>query len=129
MKCPDCGKEMDGKDICPQCGKKIEATAENIKVAYKEFPKSEFLEILAKHQKTGADIADASTKEDLEQQKEPSNSVELKSPAAQKKTKSAKSRAHRRKKDIDKQALFFFVAGLLAAFGIVGIYLLVKGFF
>jgi thiol:disulfide interchange protein len=129
MKCPDCGKEMDGKDICPQCGKKIEATAENIKVAYKEFPKSEFLEILAKPQKTGADSADASAKEDLEQQKEPSNSVELKSPAAQKKTKSAKSRAHKRKKDIDKQALFFFVAGLLAAFGIVGIYLLVKGFF
>jgi hypothetical protein len=128
MKCPDCGKELDGKDICPQCGKKIEATAEDIKVAYKEFPKSEFLEILTKPQKTGGDGAEAVAKEDPEQQKEPSNIIELKSPSARK-TKSAKSRARKRKKEIDKQALFFFVAGLLTAFGIVGVYLLVKDFF
>ncbi len=127
MKCPDCGRELDGKDICSQCGKKIEATEEDIKVAYKEFPKSEFLEILAKLQKTDADSAEAVAKEDLEQKKEPSNVVKLISPAAQK-TKSAKSRARKRKKDIDKQALFFFVAGLLTAFGMVGIYLLVKAF-
>ena len=129
MKCPDCGKELDGEDICPQCGKKIEAAAENIKVAYKEFPKSEFLEILTKPQKTGTDSTEAVAKEDPEQKKEPSNVVKLTSPAAQKKTRSAKSRAHKRKKDIDKQAVFFFVAGLLTAVGIVGIYLLVKSFF
>jgi hypothetical protein len=126
MKCADCGKELDGKDICPQCGKKTEAT-EDIKVAYKKFPKSECLEILTKPQKAGAD-AEAVTKEDPEQQKEPSNVIKLESAAARQ-TKSAKSKARKRKRDIDKQALFFFFAGLLTAFAIVGVYLLVKDFF
>ena len=128
MKCPDCGKELDGKNICPQCGKKIEATVEDIQVEYKEFPKSEFLEILAKHQKTGTDSAEAVAKEDLEQRKDPSNVIKMQAPSAQR-TKSVKSRTRKRKKDVDKRALFFFVAGLLTAFGMVGIYLLVKYFF
>ena len=53
MKCPNCGKELNEKNVCIQCGKKAESSAEDIEVRYKEFPKSELLEIHAKPLKTG----------------------------------------------------------------------------
>jgi len=45
MKCPDCGNELNGKEICGKCGREIKARQQDIEVEYKEFKISEFLEI------------------------------------------------------------------------------------
>jgi len=102
----------------------MEPTAEDIKVAYKEFPKSEFLEILAKPQKAGSNGGGASGEADTDKKGEPSaGSGSGQGP------KSAKSGYNIWEKAINKRSLLFFMAGLLTAFGIIGIYLIARRFF
>jgi DNA-directed RNA polymerase subunit RPC12/RpoP len=53
MKCPHCGSDLKGKDLCSRCGKKIEPVPE-IEVEYKDFKVSEYLEIRQKEHKTSS---------------------------------------------------------------------------
>jgi DNA-directed RNA polymerase subunit RPC12/RpoP len=127
MKCPDCGKELNEKNVCIQCGKKAESPTEDIEVRYKEFPKSEFLEILAKTLKPGADSPEVPAEGDLEKPKQ-ADDINIKS-AHPRKAKTAKLKVRKEKSEIDKRSLLFFLAGFLTAAGIVGLYFLLKYFF
>jgi hypothetical protein len=127
MKCPDCSNELNEKNVCPKCGKKTEPSAEDIEVRYKEFPKSELLEIHAKPLKPGIDSPDVPGEEDLEKPKQ-AGDVKLKSAPPQK-AKTVKPKARKEKADIDKRALLLFMAGFLTAGGIIGVYFLLKYFF
>jgi len=51
MKCPHCGNELDGKDVCAKCGGKVSMQEAELEVEYKDFKISEFLEIRKKQQK------------------------------------------------------------------------------
>jgi hypothetical protein len=127
MKCPDCGKELNEKNVCIQCGKKAESSTEDIEVRYKEFPKSELLEILAKTLKPGADSPEVPAEEDIEKPKQ-ADDVNIKS-AHPRKAKTAKPKARKEKSEIYKGSLLFFLAGFLTAAGIIGLYFLLKSFF
>lgn len=127
MKCPDCGNELNGNNVCTKCGKKAEPSAEDIEVRYKEFPKSELLEIHAKQLKPGIDSPEVHGKEDLEKPKQ-ADDVKIKSAPPQKAI-AAKPKARKEKSDIDKRALLFFLAGFLTAGAIVCVYFLLKSFF
>lgn len=48
MKCPICNFELDEKNKCKKCGMTVSDISKNVEVEYKEFPKSEFLEIRTK---------------------------------------------------------------------------------
>jgi hypothetical protein len=48
MKCPGCGIDVTGKEVCSQCGRKCDIPPEEIEVEYKNFTISEFLEIRPK---------------------------------------------------------------------------------
>jgi uncharacterized membrane protein YvbJ len=52
MKCPYCGNELDGKNICGKCGKKVTIPEHELEVEYKEFKVSEFLEIRKKQKRS-----------------------------------------------------------------------------
>ncbi|MCL5024665.1 MAG: hypothetical protein M1497_15125 [Nitrospirae bacterium] len=54
MKCPRCGAEVKGQDVCGGCGKKFERPRGDIEVEYKDFKISEFLEIRSRNRRTGA---------------------------------------------------------------------------
>lgn len=56
MKCPQCGFDLKGKDLCSRCGRKIEPVPE-IEVEYKDFKVSEYLEIRRKEHKTSSGTA------------------------------------------------------------------------
>lgn len=127
MKCPDCGKELNGNNVCTKCGKKAEPSPEDIEVRYKEFPKSELLEIHAKQLKAGIDSPEVPGKEDLEKPKQ-TDDVKQKSAPPPKNIK-AKPKAQKEKTDMDKRAILFFLAGFLTAGGIVCVYFLLKSFF
>jgi len=127
MKCLTCGKELNEKNVCPQCGKKAESSTEDIEVRYKEFPKSEYLEIHAKTLKPGADSPEVPAEKDLEKPKQ-ADGVKIKS-APSKKAKTSKQKAQKEFTDIDKRSLLFFLAGFLTAGGIIGLYFLLKSFF
>jgi hypothetical protein len=127
MKCTDCGKELNEKNVCPQCVKKAESSAEDIEVRYKEFPKSELLEIHAKALKPGIDGPEVPAEKDLGKPKQ-TDDVKIKS-APPKKAKTAKPKAQKEKSDIDKRSLLFFLAGFLTAVGIVGVYFLLTSLF
>jgi uncharacterized membrane protein YvbJ len=128
MKCPNCGKELNEKNVCIQCGKKAESSAEDIEVRYKEFPKSELLEIHAKPLKTGIDNPEVPEKEDLQKREQPADDVKTES-SNQKKAEAAIPKTRKESADIDKQSLLFFLAGFLTAAGIIGLYFLLKSFF
>jgi uncharacterized membrane protein YvbJ len=128
MKCPDCGKELNEKNVCSQCGKKAESPAEDIEVRYKEFPKSELLEIHAKPLKPGIDSTDAPGKEDLQKRDRPDDDVKTES-SHQKKAEAAKPKTRKESANIDKRSLLLFLAGFLTAVGIIGVYFLLKSFF
>ena len=53
MKCPHCGADLKGKDLCSRCGRKIEPAPE-LEVEYKDFKVSEYLEIRQKEHKTSS---------------------------------------------------------------------------
>ena len=53
MKCPHCGADLKGKDVCSRCGRKIEPAPE-LEVEYKDFKVSEYLEIRQKEHKTSS---------------------------------------------------------------------------
>ena len=57
MKCPSCGKALEGKDICSRCGKKVDIPEQEWEIEYKEFKISELLEIRRKQQKSHANEA------------------------------------------------------------------------
>lgn len=128
MKCPDCGKELNEKNVCTQCGKKAELSAEDIEVRYKEFPKSELLEIHAKPLKPGIDSQEVPEKEALQKRERPVDEVKTES-SHQKKAEAAEQKTRKESADIDKRSLLFFLAGFLTAGGIIGIYFLLKSFF
>jgi len=128
MKCPDCGKELNEKNACTQCGKKAELSSEDIEVRYKEFPKSELLEIHAKQLKTGIDSPEVPEKEDLQKRKQPADDVKTESPD-QKKAEAAILKTRKESADIDKRSLLFFFAGFLTAAGIIGLYFLLTSLF
>lgn len=128
MKCPDCGKELNEKNVCTRCGEKAELSAEDIEVRYKEFPKSELLEIHAKPLKPGIDSPEVPEKEALQKRERPADYVKTES-SHQKKAEAAKQKTRKESADIDKRSLLFFLAGFLTAGGIIGIYFLLKSFF
>ncbi len=53
MRCPHCGNELDGKDVCAKCVEKVSIQEAELEVEYKDFKISEFLEIRKKQQKPG----------------------------------------------------------------------------
>ena len=61
MKCPSCGKALEGKDICSRCGKKVDIPEQEWEIEYKEFKISELLEIRRKQQKSHANGAGSTT--------------------------------------------------------------------
>jgi uncharacterized membrane protein YvbJ len=64
MKCPNCGNDMDAKDVCDKCGKKAEVEKPEVEIEYKEFKLSEFLEIRKKQKVSGGqeEFLEAGTK-------------------------------------------------------------------
>lgn len=58
MKCPVCGYELDEKNRCKKCGIIANKPPKNVEVEYKEFPKSEFLEIRTKPPVTKSEFYD-----------------------------------------------------------------------
>ncbi len=128
MKCPDCGKELNEKNVCTRCGKKEESSTEDIEVRYKEFPKSELLEIHAKPLKQGIDSHEVPEKEDLQKRERPADEVETES-SRQNKAEAVEPKTRKEKAVIDKRSLLFFLAGLLTAGVIIGVYFILKSFF
>ncbi len=55
MKCPECGHELNGKNMCEHCGKAEPPPEADIQVEYKEFPVSEYLEIRKKFKQASED--------------------------------------------------------------------------
>jgi hypothetical protein len=68
IKCPYCGNDLSGKEICSRCGKSTDAARKDIEVEYKEFKVSEFLEIRrVQQQLTVEESVDTSFSGSLEQ--------------------------------------------------------------
>jgi hypothetical protein len=88
MKCPYCGNELNGKELCSGCGRKVKIPKQDIEVEYKEFPVSEFLEIRKRHQTSQGKEKDESTREDLRKQ-ESSYETERERPAPVQETKNS----------------------------------------
>ncbi|MEW6052338.1 MAG: hypothetical protein AB1552_00925 [Nitrospirota bacterium] len=65
MKCPYCGEELKGKDVCAGCGKKVPRPDAELEVEYKDFKISEFLEIRKKQQTSGNGEPKASERRSL----------------------------------------------------------------
>lgn len=65
MKCPYCGEELKGKDVCAGCGKKVPKPDAELEVEYKDFKISEFLEIRKKQQTSGNREPQASERRSL----------------------------------------------------------------
>jgi hypothetical protein len=103
-------------------------SAEDIEVRYKEFPKSELLEIHTKPLKTGTAIPDVPEKEALQKREQPADDVKTES-SHQKKAEAAIPKTRKESADVDKRSLLFFLAGFLTAGGIIGVYFLLKSFF
>lgn len=116
MKCPDCGTELQGKDICSKCGKKMEQPQKDVEVEYKEFTLSEFLEIRKKHDVSESD-ANTSTPEETRQQKafhETAGKIPLPAKVSEIKAEQAKTE-NRDKKLFPAVILFLFIATFIAA--------------
>ena len=116
MKCPDCGTELHGKDICSKCGKKIELQQKDVEVEYKEFTLSEFLEI-RKRPDAGENNADASTPGDIKQEKafhETAGKIPLPAKVSGIKAEQANTE-NKDKKNFPALMLLLFVATFIAA--------------
>jgi preprotein translocase subunit SecE len=57
MKCPSCGNELEGKNICSRCRKKVDIPEQEWEIEYKEFKISELLEIRKKQKKFSETIS------------------------------------------------------------------------
>jgi len=124
MKCPDCGNELDENTVCSNCGMKVENHEQEIEIEYKEFPKSEFLEIRRKP-KSETESAEIPVEKDHKKKKTRPNTALLKA-ASGKQSRSIKQEARGSGPDINKKALLIFLAGLLTAGILAGLYYLLK---
>jgi thiol:disulfide interchange protein len=127
MKCPDCGSELDENNICSNCRINVARQEQEIEIEYKEFPKSEFLEIRKKH-KAETESAEIPAEKNHKKKKTPSNTAELKSASA-KQSRSIKQKARETSRGINKKSLLIFLAGLLTAGILAGVYYLLKLFY
>ena len=125
MKCPDCGSELGENTVCSNCGMKVENHEQEIEIEYKEFPKSEFLEI-RKKAKSDTETAEISVGKDSKKKKRPLDTAPLKSASGK---QSIKKEARVTGRDINKKSLLIFLAGLLTAGIFAGIYYLLKRLF
>ena len=124
MKCPDCGSELDENTVCSHCGMKVENHEQEIEIEYKEFPKSEFLEI-RKKPKSETESAEIPVEKDHKKKKTQPNTALLKA-ASGKQSRSIKQEARGSEWDINKKTLLIFLAGLLTAGILAGVYYLLK---
>ncbi len=120
MRCPACGAELHGKELCSRCGAKIE---EKIEIEYKDFKISELLEI--RHKKYKPD-GNKSTREPFPERSSSSGRAEKSSVSEKNRTKQAsayrKDRSRRsvlHERDRSKKVVAAFL--LLAAFVVVAL--------
>ena len=113
IECPVCGSELDDeKDVCTHCGTKIERHNQEIEIEYKEFPKSEFLEIRKKFKSENeSPEISASVERNINRGKMPVDTTPVKA------SSETQSRSNMKEAipDINKKPLLVFLAGLLAA--------------
>jgi len=121
MKCPDCSSELDENNICSNCGMTVERHEQEIEIEYKEFPKSEFLEI-RKKPKSETESAEIAVENGKRKKTKP-NTARLES-ASGIQSRSAKQEARETGQDINKKPLLIFLAGLLTAGILAGVYYL-----
>jgi hypothetical protein len=124
MKCPDCSSELDENNVCGNCGMKVERHEQEIEIEYKEFPKSEFLEI-RKKPKSESESAEMPVEKDGKKKKTKSNTARLEA-ASGRQSSSIKQETRATGQDINKRPLLIFLAGLLAAAILAGAYYLLK---
>jgi hypothetical protein len=124
MKCPDCGSELNENNVCSKCGINVESHEQEIEIEYKEFPKSEFLEI-RKKPKSEPEPAEIPGEKDPKKKKTPPKTARLKS-ASGKQSRSMKQEAKETDGDINKKSLLIFLAGILTAGILAGVYYLLK---
>jgi Flp pilus assembly protein TadB len=75
MKCPSCGNELEGKNICSRCGKKVDIPEQEWEIEYKEFKISELLEIRKKQKKSHANEAGETDLDENKKQKKFSETI------------------------------------------------------
>jgi len=127
MTCPDCGSELDKNNACSNCGMTVESHEQDIEIEYKEFPKSEFLEI-RKKPKSETEHAEMPAEKDRKKKKIPPKTARVKS-APEKQSRSMKQASKKTEQDISKKSLLIFLAGLLTAGILAGMYYLLKLYF
>jgi hypothetical protein len=127
MKCPDCGSELDRNNVCSDCGMIVESHEQEIEIEYKEFPKSEFLEIRQKP-KSETEHAEIQTAKNVKKKKIAPKTAGFKS-APEKKSRPIKQEPMKTGQEINKRSLLVFLAGILTAGILAGVYYLLKVFF
>jgi hypothetical protein len=127
IKCPDCGSKLDEKNVCSNCGIKEKSYEQEIEIEYKEFPKSEFLEI-RKKPKSEPEHTEIPSLHDHKKKKNPLNAARLKS-ASDKQSRSIKQEEWESGPAINKKSLLIFLAGILTAGLLAGVYYLLKLFY
>jgi hypothetical protein len=127
MKCPDCGSELDRNNVCSNCGMIVASHEQEIEIEYKEFPKSEFLEIRQKP-RSETEHAEMQAAKDFNREKTPPKTAGFKS-APKKQSQSIKQEPMKTGRDINKRSLLVFLAGILTAGILAGVYYLLKVFF
>ena len=106
---------------------KAEDHEQDIEIEYKEFPKSEFLEI-RKKPKPETERAEVPGKKDREKKRTLPETAPLE-PASGKQTRSREQETGGTGQGVNKKSLLIFLAGLLAAGILVGVYYLLKPLF
>ncbi len=103
---------------------KAEDHEQDIEIEYKEFPKSEFLEI-RKKPKSETESAKVPGKKEQKNKKMPPETAPSRS-ASGRQSRSIKQEARGSGQDINKKSLLIFLAGLLTAGILAGVYYLLK---
>jgi len=127
MKCPDCGSELDGNSACSNCGLERKSCEQDIEIEYKEFPKSEFLEI-RKKVKSEAEHAAMPSEKGHKKKKNPPKDISFQSGTGQQSCSMIQT-TRKPEQDREEKALLIFFVGLLSAGILAGVYYLFKLYF
>ncbi|NWF98284.1 MAG: hypothetical protein HXY52_05025 [Nitrospirae bacterium] len=128
MKCPVCGFELDKENNCKKCGTTVNGHLKRVEVEYKEFPKSEFLEIRTKPPATPSEFYDTDEKDTGIESDQDSNSYsEEPKKSGFRKNEQLLKDSHQ-KSSMKKIYFIIFFAGFLAGCIFLWLYFVFKSF-
>ncbi len=124
MKCPVCSFELDEKNRCKKCGIIANIPPKSVEVEYKEFPKSEFLEIRTKPPVTPSEFYEKEEKNKVIESHEERNSYseEPVKPGYRKNEQLLED--SRQKSSLKKIYFIIFIAGFLTGCLFLWLYLM-----